>query len=137
MCNNKGISLVLILVSLCISVVVIGVVFSTVLKKNTENEKQNRLVATHLSDIGFQEAMANVGSIEKLASDEFVSIPKTAFGAGWYTVNVTKKIIRDTMQVSLESIGEMGSEVVNQQKKFWLVSSFLDGSVQWQAVSKE
>lgn len=132
--KNCGISLLPIIIGLVISVLVIGYALVFVIKRQSELKDQNRLKATQLSDLGFQEAMANVNGIEEMVTEKFRSIPLTKVENGAYEVGVEKDISGDSVVVSVNSSGTVGTEKVMQLKKFRLVMKIVGQDTVWSTI---
>ncbi len=131
--KNKGLSLLPVILGIVVSVIVIGLTLVIVTKKLSDTKRENRLAATHLSDLGFQDAMANLDGLEGMVSEKFRSIPKNVIGSGSYEVIVNKEFLGDTLLVSVNSTGVVGGEDVVQLKKFRLVRNVVEQDTVWGA----
>ncbi len=134
--NRSGLTLFPIVIGIFISLLVIGVFMKKTMSDATEAKKELRLVATQMSDYGFQSVTEQIIAIENIANDSFVSVDSTTVGDGWYKINVQKTKKNDTMLVTIESIGGAGDEIVSQQKVFKLLEIENDTGMCWTALPR-
>ncbi len=133
--NKKGIALIPIIVGMILSLLLIGILLRLFLAHSNELAKQERLVATQMSDYGFQYVTERISSIEDLAQEDFKSVDSTVLGNGWYKIKVQKDIKYDTMYITIESIGGAGDEIVCQNKLFKLFKTVCETGECWSALS--
>jgi hypothetical protein len=134
--KENGLTITPILIGLVVSLLVIAFFTRQAVVKNNEESKKSRLLATQMSDLGFQSITEQIMKIESIADSSFSSVDSTPVGDDWYRINVQKVQKDDTMTVTIESIGGSGDEVVAQKKNFKLLKIENDTGICWEAISR-